>query len=112
MNYLAPFLLTHLLVDRLAKARPSRIINTTCHAWRIGKINLDDMNHEKVEKYSSAEMYAQAKLAVVLFTRQMARYLEGKTVIFFSLHDINLMALWKLISNDDLLNCFEAILIR
>ena len=83
INYIGPFLLTHLLVEQLLAARPSRIVNTVCHAARIGTVRLDDLNHQQLkegEEYKMQEMYAQSKLALSLFTRQMAHYLEGKAL--------------------------------
>lgn len=43
------------------------------HAW--GSINLEDINSEK--SYDKSKAYAQSKLANVLFTRSLAKRLEG-----------------------------------
>lgn len=40
-----------------------------------GKIDFQDLNSEK--KYDPAEAYEQSKLANVLFTRELAKRLEG-----------------------------------
>lgn len=45
-------------------------------AHRRGRINFEDLNFEK--RYDSAEAYEQSKLANVIFTRELARRLEGK----------------------------------
>lgn len=44
------------------------------HSW--GSINLEDLNSEK--HYNKNKAYAQSKLANVLFTRSLAKRLEGK----------------------------------
>jgi retinol dehydrogenase-13 len=44
-----------------------------------GKIDFDDLNSEK--KYDPAAAYEQSKLANVLFTRELAKRLEGKIII-------------------------------
>jgi hypothetical protein len=41
-----------------------------------GKIDFEDLNSEK--KYDPAEAYEQSKLANVLFTRELAKRLDGK----------------------------------
>lgn len=43
------------------------------HSW--GSINLEDINSEK--SYNKSKAYAQSKLANVLFTRSLAKRLEG-----------------------------------
>lgn len=75
VNHLAPFLLTHLLLGRLRAALPSRIITTSSVAHRGARINFDDI--QLAEKYSGIRAYGQSKLANILFTRELARRLEG-----------------------------------
>ncbi|MCU1407484.1 MAG: short-chain dehydrogenase [Glaciihabitans sp.] len=69
INHLAPFLLTTLLLDRLAES-DATVINTASIANVLfGKINIDDLNAE--EKYSPNLAYGNAKLANILFTREL-----------------------------------------
>ena len=75
VNHLAPFLLTNLLLDVLKASTPARIINISSNVESIGNINFDDLQHEK--RYISIIAYAQAKLATMLFTYELARRLEG-----------------------------------
>lgn len=70
------FLLTHLLLDHLKKSAPSRIINVTAHAHQLGVIDFDDINQDN--DYNPGHAYAQSKLAVALFTIELAKQLEGK----------------------------------
>ncbi len=73
VNLLAPFLLTHLLLD-LLQAGDGVVINTSSASAKIlGKVDIDDLNHEKT--YTPMRAYADAKLANILFARGLhARY--------------------------------------
>lgn len=75
VNHLAPFLLTNLLIDRLAESRAT-IINTSSVAnSRFGKFDIDDVNAER--GYSENRAYGNAKLANILFTVELHnRYAE------------------------------------
>ena len=83
-NYLAPFLLTGLLLDTLKASAPARIVNVSSSAHAPGKINFDDLQAEK--RYNAWVAYGQAKLALVLFTYELARQLEGTGVTVNALH--------------------------
>src|SRR5205085_10795931 len=82
VNYLAPFLLTHLLLDVLKASAPARIVNVSSATQASGYIQMDDLQAEK--HYRSA--YGQSKLAVVLFTYELARRLQGTGVTANCLH--------------------------
>jgi retinol dehydrogenase-14 len=75
VNHLAPFLLTNLLLDVLKASAPARIINVTSSGERSGTINFDDLQGEG--RYSGFRAYNQSKLAMILFTYELARRLEG-----------------------------------
>lgn len=75
LDYLSPFLLTNLLLDPLKKSGSGRIITVTSGLHRRGRIRFDDLMMEK--KYSLMSAYAQAKLAQVCFTYELARRLKG-----------------------------------
>ena len=76
-NYLAPFLMTNLLLNILKKSNPSRIINVTSSMHK-GTINFDDIEYKK--NFSGMEAYRQSKLSLILFTRLLAKKLEGTGV--------------------------------
>ncbi len=78
VNYLAPFLLTTLLLDRLKEGAPARIVTTASAAHQGARIPFEDLNAER--SYRGFERYGQTKLANILFTRELARRLEGTGV--------------------------------
>lgn len=84
VNYLAPFLLTNLLLDVLKKSAPARIINVTSGYYKRATINFDDLQSEK--DYSAFGTYAKSKLALVFFTRELSRRLKGSNVTVNVLH--------------------------
>jgi retinol dehydrogenase-14 len=78
VNYLAPFLLTNLLLDTLKRSAPSRIINVAGAHHHKGKINFDDL--QGAQDFNGSRAIAQSKLALVLCTNELARRLEGTGV--------------------------------
>jgi retinol dehydrogenase 14 len=60
------------------------VVNVSSNAQRLGRIDFDDLQGE--HNYSGARAYNQSKLAVVLFTHELARRLQGSTVTANSLH--------------------------
>jgi NAD(P)-dependent dehydrogenase (short-subunit alcohol dehydrogenase family) len=84
VNYLAPFLLTNLLLDVLKASAPARIVNVSSNSHKAGYIQMDDLQEE--QHYRSMRVYGQAKLAVVLFTYELARRLQGTGVTANCLH--------------------------
>ena len=78
VNYLAPFLLTNLLLDVLKASAPARIVNVSSASHKSGYIQMDDLQGEKHNR--SMRAYPQSKLAIVLFTYELARRLQGTGV--------------------------------
>lgn len=83
-NHMGHFLLTNLLLDLLKQSAPARIINVSSLYHVFGRINKSDLNSEK--HYWRWLAYAQSKLANILFTRELARRLEGTDVTANALH--------------------------
>ncbi|XP_049986728.1 retinol dehydrogenase 13-like [Alexandromys fortis] len=83
--HLGHFLLTNLLLDKLKASAPSRIINLSSLAHVAGHIDFDDLNW-KTKKYDTKAAYCQSKLAVVLFTKELSRRLQGTGVTVNALH--------------------------
>lgn len=84
VNYLSGFLLTHLLLDLLTKSAPSRIVNVSSSAHEGSTIHFEDLQGERL--YRGYRAYGQSKLAQVLFTRELARRLEGTGVTVNACH--------------------------
>lgn len=84
LNHLAYFLLSHLLLEPLLEADAARIVNTASEAQRTGRIRFDDPMFAR--GYGGWAAYSQSKLANVLFTREMARRLEGSGVSVTAFH--------------------------
>ena len=84
INHLAPFLLTHELLDILKASAPSRVVNVSSGAQSMGKIDFENLQSEK--GYSSFRAYSNAKLMLVMTTYEMARRLEGTGVTANVLH--------------------------
>src|SRR6266480_1389696 len=84
VNYLAPFLLTKLLLDKLKASAPARIVNVSSESHQSGYIKMDDLELEK--GYRLMRAYGQSKLALVLFTYELARRLQGAGVTANCLH--------------------------
>ncbi|XP_068161374.1 retinol dehydrogenase 13-like [Antennarius striatus] len=85
VNHLGHFLLTNLLLDKLKESAPSRVINLASLIHLIGQIDFDDLNWEK-KKFDTKQAYCQSKLANVLFTRELAKRLQGTGVTVNAVH--------------------------
>ena len=68
LNHLGPFLLTHLLRDRLDGGR---VVTTSSGAHHSGLLDLGDLQSER--SYSAWRAYGTSKLCNILFTRELAR---------------------------------------
>ncbi|XP_004582669.2 retinol dehydrogenase 14 [Ochotona princeps] len=84
VNHLGHFLLTNLLLGLLKNSAPSRIIVVSSKLYKYGDINFDDLNSE--QSYSKSFCYSRSKLANILFTKELARRLEGTNVTVNVLH--------------------------
>ncbi|XP_011354894.1 retinol dehydrogenase 14 [Pteropus vampyrus] len=84
VNHLGHFLLTNLLLGLLKSSAPSRIVVVSSKLYKYGDINFEDLNSE--QSYSKSFCYSRSKLANILFTRELARRLEGTNVTINVLH--------------------------
>jgi len=84
VNHLAPFLLTSLLTDLLRASAPARVVTVASVAHEHGRLDLDDLPMDR--GYRPFAAYSRSKLANVLFTRELARRLEGTGVTANAVH--------------------------
>ncbi|WP_134772775.1 SDR family NAD(P)-dependent oxidoreductase [Ornithinimicrobium flavum] len=84
VNHLAPFLLTHLLMDRLVEA-DAKVIQTSSIGHRaFGRIDLDDLDNSRA--WNANKAYGDAKLANVLFTKELHRRYADQGVSAAAFH--------------------------
>ncbi|HVI02808.1 MAG TPA: SDR family NAD(P)-dependent oxidoreductase [Enhygromyxa sp.] len=85
VNYLAPFLLSHLLLPALRRSQDGgRIINVGSVAHSRAKLRWDDLDFSR--GYGAYEAYAQSKLALTMFSTELAQRLGDAGPIVVSLH--------------------------
>jgi NAD(P)-dependent dehydrogenase (short-subunit alcohol dehydrogenase family) len=84
VNHLGYFLLTNLLLERLVRSAPARVVSVASIGHRRGTLDFDDLGFER--GYSIMKAYARSKLANVLFAAELARRVADKGVTSNSLH--------------------------
>ena len=84
VNHLAPFLLTNLLLDRLRASAPARIVTVASQAHRGARIDLAELAGAR--DWTPLKAYGRSKLCNILFTRALARRLQGSRVVAACLH--------------------------
>ena len=87
VNYLATYLLTHRLLDRLRASAPARIVNVSSAGQM--PIDFDDPLLER--GYDGMRAYCQSKLAQILFTVDLGEQLAGTGVTATALHPSTFM---------------------
>ena len=87
VNYLAPFLLTHLLLPTIRRSAPARIVNVSSAGQHA--IDFDDVM--LIHGYDGVRAYCQSKLAQILFTVELAERLAGSGVTVTCLHPATYM---------------------
>lgn len=86
INHLGHFLLTNLLLERLKASAPSRVVNVASDAHRVSKgLDFEDLMRVR-RTYAGMPVYGDSKLANILFTRELARRLEGTGVVAHAVH--------------------------
>ncbi len=82
VNYLAPFLLTRMLLPLIERSAPARIVNVTSAGQ--APIDFDDVMLGR--RYNGIQAYGQSKVALVMLTFDLAEELEGSGVTANCLH--------------------------
>ena len=87
VNHLGPFLLTNLLLPLLERSAPSRVVTVASDAHKFGKVRIDDLQCERRGYgFFGMRRYGETKGMNILFTRELARRLEGTGVTANCLH--------------------------
>lgn len=84
LNHMGYFRLTALLRPRLIDSAPARVINIASDAHRGARLDFADLQCS--QDYTGWKAYRRSKLANILFTRELARRLQGTGVTANCLH--------------------------
>jgi len=85
VNHLSYVLLTTLLRPRLESTPAARIVNVASRAHRVAKLDFDDLQWTR-RRYRPFVVYGTSKLLNILYTRELARRLEGTDTTVNCLH--------------------------
>jgi len=77
VNHLAPFALTHLLLDLLRAAPAGRIL-TASSEFHSGELEFSNLQGQR--QYNWLGAYKRSKLCNILFTYELSRRLAGSTI--------------------------------
>jgi len=85
-NHLGHYLFTRLLLDRIKETKGARIVNVSSKShYRAKKIDWSVLR-DKTHTTTGMREYEVSKLANVLFTKELARKLEGSGVTTYAVH--------------------------
>lgn len=85
-NHLGHYLLTRLLCERLEHAAPARVVTVASFAHRGARHGITFSDLERTRSYNAMGVYAESKLANLLFTTELARRLVGTGVTANACH--------------------------
>ncbi len=85
VNHLASFLFTRLLLERMIKSAPSRIIQVNSEGHRFGGLRLDDLDWSK-RRYKGLQGYGASKAAQMLTVWELSDRLNGSGVTINAVH--------------------------
>ena len=84
INYFGHYLLTSLLLPIIQKSKQGRIINISSDSYKQAKFDLDDLQ-SKI-KYKGMGAYPSSKLALILFTQELAKRLKDSNITVNAVH--------------------------
>lgn len=85
-NHLGHYLFTRLLLDRIVESGPARIVNVSSAShYRAKGIDWDSLQ-SPTKTVTAMDEYSVSKLANVLFTKELARRLDGTKVTTYAVH--------------------------
>jgi len=85
VNHLASYLFTRLLLERMLKSAPARIIQVNSEGHRFGGLDLDDLTWSQ-RHYVGLQGYGASKVAQLLTVWEFADLLEGTGVTINAMH--------------------------
>lgn len=101
VNYIGHYLLSNLLLEKMkTTSNNPRIINITCDAVRIGKLDLDDSDFLPFndKNYDMYRAYSSSKLALLIITKEMAIRFRKEGISVFAVNpgvvDTKLLRNW------------------
>ncbi|KAG8122560.1 hypothetical protein E2320_018044, partial [Naja naja] len=80
------FLLTHLLLDRLKRCAPSRIVIVASNFHFFGNIDFHTIHKPVKGLWKSLKSYCNSKLANILHVGELAKWLEGTNITCYAVH--------------------------
>ncbi|ALC83926.1 MULTISPECIES: SDR family NAD(P)-dependent oxidoreductase [Bacillus] len=87
VNYLAPFMLTNLLLPLLHTSAPAKIVNVAS----IGQRPIDFNNLMLERGYDPFDAYKQSKLALIMLTFELANQLDPERITVNCIHPGSLL---------------------
>lgn len=85
-NHIGHYLFTRLLLDHLAKHGPARVVNVSSKShYQAKAIDWDAIKHP-TKTLTGLDEYAVSKLANILFTKELARRINGAPITTYALH--------------------------
>ena len=84
VNHMAYFVVTYGLRKRLLTSAPARVVNTSSNAHKRSLLDFGDLQSSR--RYAGFMVYSRSKLCNILFTRELARRLDGTGVTANCLH--------------------------
>jgi dehydrogenase/reductase SDR family member 12 len=84
-HVLAPFALTALLADLLARTAPGRVINVSSGGMYNQSLPAEDLESDR-DQYGPKKLYARTKREQVVITEQWAQRLQDNGVVVHAMH--------------------------
>lgn len=84
VNYFAPFMLTNLLLPLLKESNQARVVNMSSELYKRGKVNIE--NNFLEDKFNGDKAYANSKLLIIFFTKELAKRLNKTNITINCVH--------------------------
>lgn len=85
VNYVSHYLLARLLQSKQPESKTLRVINVVCGGMRAGSVpTMDQLEGKETSHYDARGAYRSSKLALHMFTKELAQRYKDKGVVAFS----------------------------